>query len=70
MRVRPVILLVNVPVPVPLLVLLSAIVGFWTILQQTPLEVTVAPPSSVTLPPPEEEFMAMEDIEVDDTVGK
>ena len=44
-------LLVKLPVPVPSLVLLLAVVGFWLVLQQTPRAVTVAPPSEVTFPP-------------------
>ena len=48
---RPVIALVNEPV-VPLSVVLEpAVVGPVVVLQQTPLAVTVAPPSDVTLPP-------------------
>jgi hypothetical protein len=43
--------LVKLPVPVPSLVLLSAVVGLGLVLQQTPRAVTVAPPSSVTFPP-------------------
>ena len=42
---------VNAPVPLPSTVLLSVVVGFWFMLQQTPLAVTSAPPSDVTLPP-------------------
>jgi hypothetical protein len=43
--------LLNVPVPVPLLVVLLAVVGFWTVPYATPLAVTMSPPSEVTLPP-------------------
>ena len=44
--------LVNIPVPVPLVVLVDkAMVGFAPVLQQTPRAVMVAPPSAVTLPP-------------------
>ena len=46
-----VILLVNVPVPVPSVVWSSDIVGFCEVLQHTPLAVTVAPPLFVTFPP-------------------
>jgi hypothetical protein len=46
-------LLVNAPVPVPLVVLLSAVVGSAEVLQQTPRAVTLAPPSEVTFPPPD-----------------
>ncbi len=45
-------LLIKLPVPVPLTVLVvNAIVGFWFVLQTTPLAEIVAPPSFVTLPP-------------------
>lgn len=47
----PVIALVNVPVPVPSVVLLLAIVGLEVVLQQTPRAVTEAPPSAPTVPP-------------------
>ena len=50
--VSPVMALVNVPMPVPSVVLVDkAIVGFAVVLQQTPRAVTAAPPSSVILPP-------------------
>ena len=45
--------LVNVPVPVPFVVLLLAVVGFVVVLQQTPLAVIAAPPSLVIDPPDE-----------------
>jgi hypothetical protein len=48
---NPVILLVNIPIPVPSNVLLSAIVGLVAVLQHTPRTLTVAPPSEVILPP-------------------
>jgi hypothetical protein len=60
---------VNVPVPVPSVVLLSAVVGLAEVLQQTPLTVTVAPPSEVTLPPPEAVVEVMEEIVAVVTVG-
>jgi hypothetical protein len=44
---------VNAPVPVPSVVLLSAVVGLADVLQQTPLAVTLDPPSEVTFPPPD-----------------
>ena len=44
-------LLVKLPVPVPLVVLLSFIVGFADVLQQTPLDVTGNPPWLEMLPP-------------------
>ena len=43
--------LVKLPVPVPSVVWLSLMVGLELVLQQTPLAVTGALPSSVTLPP-------------------
>ena len=44
--------LVNIPVPVPSIVLVDkVVVGFAVVLQQTPRAVTVAPPLLVTLPP-------------------
>ncbi len=53
--------LVNAPVPVPLVVLLSEVSGELNMLQQIPLAVTVVPPPDVTLPPPEavEEVIAV-----------
>ena len=49
--VRPVRLLVNVPVPLPSVVLEFEIVGFDEVLQQTPRAVTAAPLSDVIFPP-------------------
>jgi len=51
LAVSPVIKETNVPVPVPSLVWLSAVVGLIAVLQQTPRAVTAAPPSEVTFPP-------------------
>ena len=49
---RPVKDTVKLPVPVPLLVfVLNETVGFGLVDQTTPLAVTAAPPSDVTLPP-------------------
>ena len=48
---NPVMLLVKLPVPLPLVVWLSLIVGFCEVLQQTPRAVTEVPPVLVTLPP-------------------
>ena len=39
------------PVPVPLLVVLSAVVGLALVDQQTPRAVTAPPPSEVIFPP-------------------
>ena len=41
----------KLPLPVPVEVLGSAIVGFCDVLQQIPLTVTAAPPSLVMFPP-------------------
>ena len=50
--VKPDMDLVNIPVPVPSVVLVDkAIVGLAVKLQQTPRAVTAAPPSVVMLPP-------------------
>jgi hypothetical protein len=49
--VKPAILLVKIPVPVPSVVLLLDVVGLAEVPQQTPLTVTVAPPSEATFPP-------------------
>jgi hypothetical protein len=67
--VKLVIELVNEPVPLPSVVLLSAVVGLAEVLQQTPLTVTVAPPSEVTLPPPDAVVEVMEEIVAVVTVG-
>ena len=40
-----------VPVPVPSVVFEFAVVGFEEVLQQIPRDVTVVPPSDITLPP-------------------
>ena len=62
-------LLVNVPVPVPSVVLLSEVVGLAVVLQQTPLAVTVAQPSKVTSPPEEAVVDVIEEMLVVVTVG-
>ena len=49
--VSPVILEVKLPVPVPLVVLMSFIVGLDEVLQHTPRDVTDKYPSEVTFPP-------------------
>ena len=45
----------KLPVPLPAVVLLSAMVGSCEVLQQIPLAVTADPPSKVMVPPPEAE---------------
>jgi hypothetical protein len=49
--VKPVKLLLKLPVPVPSEVLLLAVVGPETVFQHTPLAVTVEVPAEETLPP-------------------
>jgi hypothetical protein len=64
-----VILLVNEPVSLPLVVLLSAVVGLAEVLQHTPRAVTLSPPSEVTLPPPDAVVEVIEVIVAVVTVG-
>ena len=59
-RVRPVMEEVKLPVPVPPVSFVSAVVGFAEVLQHIPRSVTVAPPSDVTLPPAEAVVEVME----------
>ena len=61
-------LLAKLPVPVPFVVYLSAIVGVPDVFQQTPLAVTEAPPSEVTFPPLVAVEAVMEDAAVVVTV--
>lgn len=49
--VNPISELVKMPIPDPFVVIPSDMVGLWLILQQTPREVTVVPPSEVISPP-------------------
>ena len=62
-------MLVNTPVPVPSLVMLLAVVGYWTVPYATPLAVTEAPPSDVTSPPVVAPVVVMPVTDVVDTVG-
>ena len=62
-------LLVKVPVPVPLVVWLSAVVGLGLVLQHTPRAVTGSPPSAVTLPPEDAVVEVIDVGEVVVTVG-
>ena len=66
---RPVILLVKGPVPVPSVVWASNRVGLTDVLQQTPRAVTGVPPSLVTFPPLEAVVAVMEDAATVVTVG-
>ena len=52
----PLIRLLNSPVPLPSEVIVSAMVGVISVLQQMPRAVTAAPPSEVMLPPQRAEF--------------
>ena len=61
--------LAKVPVPVPLVVLEFAVVGFGAVLQHIPRAVTGEPPSLVILPPLKAEVVVMEVIAVVDKVG-
>ena len=61
--------LANDPDPAPFVVLLLDIVGFADVLQQTPLAVTVAPPSLDTFPPLSAEVGVKKDIAVVVIVG-
>ena len=63
-------LLVKLPVPLPLLVELFAIVGLGLVLQQTPRCVTDAPPLLVMLPPEIAVVPVMLIIEFVSTVGR
>ena len=68
--VNPVIELVNIPVPVPSVVLvLNTIVGFTDVLQQTPRAVILAPPSLVTFPPLVAVVDVIEDVVAVERVG-
>ncbi|MBA7583333.1 hypothetical protein ES708_25275 [subsurface metagenome] len=58
------------PVPVPSLVLLSAVIGFCEVLQHTPRAVTDVPPLSVMLPPLCAKFSVMSLIDAVVTVGR
>ena len=62
-------LLTNAPVPVPSVVLLSAVVGSAAVLQHTPRAVTLAPPSAVTLPPDAAVVVVISETAVVVTVG-
>ena len=66
---NPVNKLVNIPVPVASVVLLSATVGFVDILQQTPRAETVAPPSLLILPPLVAEELEMYETGLVDKAG-
>ena len=69
LAVKPVMLLVKLPEPVPSDVLLPAVVGVEDMLQQTPRAVTADPPSLVMLPPLLAEVWATEVIAVVVSVG-
>ncbi len=52
----------NVPTPLPSVVLLSEMVGLDAVPQQTPLSVTGAPPSLEIFPPPDAEEEVINEI--------
>jgi hypothetical protein len=68
--VKPVIELAKLPVPVPSIVLELAIVGAVVVLQQTPLAVTVKPPSLLIIPPETAEVEAILEIVLVVIVGR
>ena len=70
MGLNPVMELVKLPVPVPSTVLLLEVVGEAIVLQQTPLAVTVDPPSEETLPPLVAEVVETDETEVVVIVGR
>jgi hypothetical protein len=61
--------LLKTPVPLPSVVLLSAVVGSAALLQQTPRAVTADPPSEAMFPPLEAVVAAMAVTAVVVTVG-
>ena len=63
-------LLVNDPVPVPSEVFEFAIVEFADVLQHTPREVIVEPPSEVMVPPQLADVMVMFEADEVETVGR
>ena len=67
--VKPLKLLLKVPVPVPSEVLLLLIVGAVEVFQHTPRAVTADPPSEDMLPPAVAVVIAMADAEVVVSVG-
>ena len=69
LAVNPVMLLVKFPVPLPFVVFELLVVGLLDVFQQTPLAVTVAPPSELTFPPQTALDVVIEDTELVDTVG-
>ena len=62
-------LLVKLPAPVPFVVFELLVVGLVDVLQQTPLAVTVAPPSEAIFPPQTTLDLVIEDTELVETVG-
>ena len=61
--VNPVTELVNVPTPVPSIVLVFAVVGFAVVFQQTPRAVMEEPPSLEIVPP-----LVTDAVEIDDMI--
>ena len=61
--------LVKLPVPVPSIVLLFDVEGGWLVLQQTPRDVTVEPPSADTIPPADADEAVIFVTTETDTIG-
>ena len=68
--VSPVMVLANIPVPVPSVVWLPVTTGFVAVPQQTPRAVIAAPPSAVMLPPLNAVVLVIDVIAVVVIVGK
>ena len=66
---NPVNVEIKLPVPVPSLVCESAMVGFASVLQHTPLSATLCPPSSVMFPPETTDEPVIEETRVVVMVG-
>lgn len=69
MAVKPVMLLANTPLPVPLVVWLPVTTGLGEVLQHTPRAIMAAPPLFVILPPLVAVVLVMEVAAVVVTVG-
>jgi hypothetical protein len=66
---KQLILLVKLPVPGPSEVLLSSVVGFDVVAQQTPLAIIEAPPSAVIFPPVNAELVVIFETDMVAKVG-
>ena len=68
--VRPVRVLINVPITVPSTVQLAVRSGFSVVFQQTPSAVSAAPPSEMTVPPLTAVVAVIFEIDAVVTVGR